>query len=327
MQFDKAELDPDLYAERTRRAEFLGGERAPSPCQVTTSSSALTPLADDNRYDLQTASLQTTSGDFVAPSNDSMEAATDLLQPDPTTGTWPIPYDQFETSAGAAAYPGTMVVYAAVPTSGLSAAAASDYAAVLTFAAGPGQTPGEGVGQLPPGYLPITSANGLGGLAKYTLAAAADVAAQNGQVPPLTPVPGSSGRIGIVFFGRVVGIQSKCAWRQRPVRQRALRSRPHTWPPAPNSAAAKAGSRPGRRPQDRLYFTPDPLRHRAVGASAAGRVHPRLGPAGCARRAHHALPRPPPSSMVIDEVSTSPGEAAAPAEEDEAEEATGSSAL
>ena len=153
----------------------------------------MTPLADDKRYDLQTASLETTSGSFVAPSNDSMEAATDLLQPDSTTGTWPIPYDQFGTSAGAAAYPGTMLVYAAVPTSGLSASDASDYAAMLTFAAGPGQTTGEGVGQLPPGYLPITSANGLGGLAAYTVAAAKDVAAQNGQVPPLTTSSGGSG--------------------------------------------------------------------------------------------------------------------------------------
>jgi hypothetical protein len=153
----------------------------------------LTPLADDARYDLQTASLQTTSGTFVAPSNSSLEAATDLLQPDATSGTWPIPYDQFGTSTGSAAYPGTMVVYAAVPTSELPAAAAADYADLLTFAAGPGQTSGEGVGQLPPGYLPMTAANGLGGLAAYTVAAAADVAAQNGQVPALTSASGGSG--------------------------------------------------------------------------------------------------------------------------------------
>ena len=153
----------------------------------------MTPLADDERYDLQTASLETTPGTFVAPSNASLEAATDLLQPDSTSGTWPIPYDQFETSTGASAYPGTLVVYAAIPTSGLPAAAATDYADLLTFAAGPGQTPGEGVGQLPPGYLPLTAANGLGGLAAYTVAAAADVAAQNGQVPPLTSSSGGSG--------------------------------------------------------------------------------------------------------------------------------------
>jgi hypothetical protein len=152
----------------------------------------LTPLADDERYDLQTASLQTTPGTFVPPNNATLEAATNQLQPDSSSGTWPIPYNQFETNDGSLAYPGTLVVYAAIPTSGLPATAATDYADLLTFAAGPGQTPGEGVGQLPPGYLPLTTANGLGGLAAYTLAAAADVAAQNGQVPPLTSPSGSS---------------------------------------------------------------------------------------------------------------------------------------
>ena len=89
-----------------------------------------------------------------------------------------------------------MVVYAAIPTSGLPAADATDYAALLTFAAGPGQTPGSGVGQLPPGYLPLTAADGLGGLAAYTLAAAADVAAQNGQVPALTSAAAGSAASG-----------------------------------------------------------------------------------------------------------------------------------
>ena len=156
----------------------------------------ITPLADDARYDLQTAALQTTAGTFVAPSNASLEATTNLLQPDTSTGTWPIPYGQFETALGSAAYPGTLVVYAAVPTTGLAPTAASDYAAMLTFAAGPGQTTGEAVGQLPPGYLPLTASDGLGGLAAYTVAAAADVAAQNGQVPPLTSASGGSGGSG-----------------------------------------------------------------------------------------------------------------------------------
>ena len=71
------------------------------------------------RYQLQTAALQTTKGTFVGPDNASLEATAALLQPDSSTGTWPIPYTQFEQTAGAAAYPGTMVVYAAVPTKGL----------------------------------------------------------------------------------------------------------------------------------------------------------------------------------------------------------------
>ncbi len=147
----------------------------------------ITPLADDQRYNLQTAALPTTTGTFVAPTTTSLKAAASLLTPDTATGTWPIPYTTFQTPAGASAYPGTMVVYAAIPTSGLSATDAADYASFLQFAATTGQTPGSGVGQLPPGYLPLTEADGLGALAAYTEAAATDVAAQNGQVPPLTP--------------------------------------------------------------------------------------------------------------------------------------------
>ena len=153
----------------------------------------ITPLADDSRYNLRSASLETTSGTFVAPSNTTLKAATALVKPDTSSGTWPIPYGTFSTSAGSSAYPGTMLVYAAVPTSGLTAPVAADIATFLKFAATTGQTPGSGVGELPPGYLPMTAGNGLGGLAAYTLAAAADVTAQNGQVPALVAASDSSG--------------------------------------------------------------------------------------------------------------------------------------
>jgi hypothetical protein len=96
--------------------------------------------------------------------------------------------------AGAGAYPGTLLVYADVPTSGLPKSDAKAYARLLSFAAGPGQTAGSNTGQLPPGYLPMTAANGMGGMATYTAAAATDVGAQNGAVPRLDgsqPSPGS----------------------------------------------------------------------------------------------------------------------------------------
>ena len=90
----------------------------------------ITPLADNQRYQLQSAALQTTSGTYVAPDDTSLTAAAALLKPDATSGTWPIPYSQFQQSAGASAYPGSMVVYAAVPTSGLSTADAQAYASL-----------------------------------------------------------------------------------------------------------------------------------------------------------------------------------------------------
>jgi len=146
----------------------------------------ITPLADNQRYLVQSAALQTTGGTFLTPDTQALQAAASLLQPDTSSGTWPIPYTEFEQSAGAAAYPGTLVIYAAIPTSGLPVTDAQEYATFLQFAATAGQTQGSGVGQLPPGYLPLTDANHLGALASYTQAAAADVAAQNGQVPSLT---------------------------------------------------------------------------------------------------------------------------------------------
>lgn len=153
----------------------------------------ITPLADDQRNALRAAELETTPGTFVAPTSTTLKSAAALLKPDATTGTWPIPYGTFQTAAGASAYPGTMVVYAAIPTSGLTATDAQDYAAFLTFAATTGQTSGPGVGELPAGYLPLTATDDLGALQAYTLAAAADVAAQNGQVPSLgtATTPGS----------------------------------------------------------------------------------------------------------------------------------------
>ncbi len=167
----------------------------------------VTPLADAARYKLSTAALQTqvragapekfsdaTGRTFQAPTEASLLAATALLRPDAAAGSWLVPYGAFQTDpAAAGAYPGTLLVSLDVATSGLSPAQAQRYATVLAFAAGPGQTPGSGNGELPPGYLPMTEANGLGSLVAYTKAAGAAVAAQSGQVPPVGPPPGDAG--------------------------------------------------------------------------------------------------------------------------------------
>jgi hypothetical protein len=58
--------------------------------------------------------------------------------------------------AGAGGYPLVDVVYAAVPTN-QSAAFLSDYANLIHYAAGQGQTIGSAPGDLPPGYLPLTA--------------------------------------------------------------------------------------------------------------------------------------------------------------------------
>ena len=160
----------------------------------------LTSLGDAAFYSLDTAALQTyqvapdptarfTSSVgrlFAAPTNASLLAAARLASPDEATGTWPIPYSALRNNPlDAAAYPGTMFVYLAVPSKGLPQQDAADLASFVRFAVGGGQTPGFGNGELPPGFASMTARNGLGDQVNYSLEAASAIESQSGDVPAL----------------------------------------------------------------------------------------------------------------------------------------------
>jgi hypothetical protein len=161
----------------------------------------LTSLGDAAYYGLNTAALQTyalspnptsrftsdVGRTFASPTDASLIAAAELASPDQSTGTWPIPYDALRNDPGnSGAYPGTMFVYMVVPAAGLPAQDAADFATFMRFAITSGQTPGFGNGELPPGYAPMTTKDGLADQVDYTLRAASAVASQHGIVPPLT---------------------------------------------------------------------------------------------------------------------------------------------
>jgi hypothetical protein len=183
----------------------------------------LTSLGDAEYLGLTPALLQSDASDvgakftngngrhFVAPTNESLAKAMNLATGDTTTHTWPIPYGKLRTAAGA--YPGTMVVYAAVPTTGLDSSVAVQLGKLLRFAAGPGQQQGFDPGQVPPGFLPMTAANGLGGLVAYTLEAAAAVEAQKGGTQSTPPPPdnglGSTGGGGVPNPGAAPSASSR----------------------------------------------------------------------------------------------------------------------
>lgn len=157
----------------------------------------LVSLGDAQRYQLNTALLQTQrdgqSTDvftsplgrtFVGPTAAALANAARLLHPDDTIGSWTMPYDAFsQRIAGKNAYPGTMLLSLDVPTRGLLKPQAARYSQLLRFVAGQGQSPGLGVGDLAPGYLPMTSANGLAAFAAYTDRAATAIAEQCGVQP------------------------------------------------------------------------------------------------------------------------------------------------
>ena len=137
---------------------------------------------------------------FVAPTTDSMAAATKFFTADTADNIWTMDYTSMRSAAGAGAYPGTMPVYAAIPTSGLSSTEAAEWANFLDYADGAGQVAGEDIGQLPEGYLPMTTGNGLGAFVAFTARAAAAVAAQQGTVPAIgggNVATASSGTAGV----------------------------------------------------------------------------------------------------------------------------------
>jgi hypothetical protein len=117
-----------------------------------------------------TAALRNAAGDYVRPSNGTMAAA---LRHMTSNGSGTVEVNL--TNKDPRAYPLTMVIYAMVPTSGLSHAKAAAIARFLDFAAGAGQRPGVRPGQLPPGYLPLPAS-----LRARTRTLAREVAAQSG---------------------------------------------------------------------------------------------------------------------------------------------------
>lgn len=87
----------------------------------------------------------------VSPTISSLTTAVNAAKPD-SAGLLQVD----PASPGTGGYPLTQIVYAAVPTN-QSAAALNDYADLIAEAAGAGQTPGATPGDLPSGYLPLTS--------------------------------------------------------------------------------------------------------------------------------------------------------------------------
>jgi len=117
-----------------------------------------------------TAAIRNAAGDYVRPTNARMAAALSHMSSN-GSGTRQVNL----TNKDPKAYPLTMVIYAMVPTSGLSHAKAAAIARFLDFAAGPGQTRGVQPGQLPAGYLPLPAS-----MRAQTRTLAREVAAQSG---------------------------------------------------------------------------------------------------------------------------------------------------
>jgi hypothetical protein len=187
--YDGAKLDEDrVYA--TSSATYWKRQAPQAPSNRTWL--AITDTASASQYGVQMASLSRAGDDgsdrrFIAPTSDTLRAGaaamrpgsdSDVLEPDPAVDA-------------ENAYPLTMLAYAAIAPLGLDQQARDEYAAFLDYAAGPGQTPGRKLGQLPSGYAPLPPE-----LLERTVAAAALVRDPATLVPvtttTTTTVPASS---------------------------------------------------------------------------------------------------------------------------------------
>jgi hypothetical protein len=126
---------------------------------------------DTAAYLMPSAAILNHAGRYVQPTPQSMAAALRSM----VTASNGITQQVNVDSTNPAEYPLTMVIYAMVPTHGVSQAKAAAIARWLRFVAGPGQVQGSAPGQLPPGYLPLPA-----GLKAEALAAANAVQNQTG---------------------------------------------------------------------------------------------------------------------------------------------------
>ena len=118
---------------------------------------AITTTAAAAKYQTISASLLNPAGYFVAPTRDSMAAAAAAMVQNDTNDK----VRRFDFASGAAkaastAYPLTMPVYAAVNPTLLDPTLRKPYSKLIKFAAANGQLPGTELGQLPPGYAPLS---------------------------------------------------------------------------------------------------------------------------------------------------------------------------
>jgi hypothetical protein len=184
-QYQASNWDPGTDWEKDEFGNF-----PKNPIQIPGERGLLAILDQGNAaaFRFPVAEVRNSKGHYVAPTVKSMKAALPSLVP---SGSNKVTEAVDYAKQKADAYPLTMVIYAMVPTSGVSAAKAAAIARFLDFVAGPGQKQGVQPGQLPPGFLPLPES-----MRSETLAAASKVLHQAGNSSTPSPSPTESSSPG-----------------------------------------------------------------------------------------------------------------------------------
>jgi hypothetical protein len=128
-----------------------GNKRTPPQEPGARAIIAITDSALTGRFALNAALLRNAAGEYVAPTDVSIQTAADAAVKTKASGV--VQPDPGKKVKGA--YPLASYTYAMTSPPNLTKEAAAEYARFLRYATGEGQVLGESPGQLPPGYVPL----------------------------------------------------------------------------------------------------------------------------------------------------------------------------
>jgi hypothetical protein len=137
---------PPAFAKTSRSP--LGSRRV---IAITT-----TPAAE--RFQSFQAELRNPAGEFVAPSLTSLKLAQNAMTPSKDNqGVYELNFDSQKVKIASGAYPLAVPIYAAINPLQSESDTRIAYANLIKFAVTEGQNPGTEIGDLPPGYAPLSS--------------------------------------------------------------------------------------------------------------------------------------------------------------------------
>ncbi|GAA2993711.1 hypothetical protein [Actinokineospora diospyrosa] len=148
---------------------------------------AVVDTATAKRYGLSVAKLRNAAGQFVAPTDEAVLAGVAEMTATDTPGV----KATNPKAVAANAYPLPAVSYAATAPSMLTRDSGKDYAGLLRYVTSAGQVPGEGVGKLPAGYIPLPQP-----MREQAEASAKVIERDAGIKPPVAPEPAEEQETG-----------------------------------------------------------------------------------------------------------------------------------
>jgi len=119
---------------------------------------AITTTTAAARFQSLQVALRNPAGNFVSPTLDSLQIAQNAMTPSSANaGVYELDLSSEKTKAASGAYPLAVPIYAAINPLQSESETRLAYANLIKFAVTEGQNPGTEIGDLPPGYAPLSS--------------------------------------------------------------------------------------------------------------------------------------------------------------------------